>query len=69
MLFLGRSTEGRTEDEGVPLALVIEGEVTRTGMAGDSARGEAIVAMVALDQQRRECQGEKLIVARRYMSG
>ena len=43
---IGRSMEGRTEDVGVPLALGIDGEVMRAmGFAGDSLRGEVIVAM------------------------
>ena len=45
-LFLVTSNDGRTEETGVPLVLGIEGEVMRgIDMAGDSLRGELIVAM------------------------
>jgi hypothetical protein len=45
-LFLGTSNDGRTEETGVPLVLGIEGEVMRgIDMAGDSLRGEVIVAI------------------------
>ena len=44
---VGVSNDGRTEDSGVPLVLGIEGDVMRGRvMAGDSLRGDVIVAIL-----------------------
>ena len=47
LLLESTSSEGRTDEEGVPLALGSEGEVMPCiGFAGDSLRGDVMVAML-----------------------
>lgn len=61
---VGRSRDGRREEVGVPVGeamLAREGEVMTGVAAGDVARGEAIVVMVASLKDRKSRRPRRVV--------